>query len=76
MSADQTPNLHKGIKMEMQDDDAKRQGRGNGVPFPGHNRKARRRMAKKAKLFKDHSGEAWRVANDHMKERKDAKSNN
>ncbi len=44
-----------------------------GIPFPGHNRKARRKMAKQFKLFKDPTGEAWRRANNHMKDRRDAK---
>lgn len=30
-------------------------------------RKQRRRLAKKNGLFADHSGEAWRIANRHMK---------
>lgn len=37
------------------------------VPFSGLNRKQRRRMAKRAKIFKDRSRDAWRSANKSIK---------
>ena len=63
MSSDQnTTNL--------QDDGDKQESRG-GVPFTAHNRAERRRIAKGYKLFKDHSGDAWRIANKHMVQGRD-----
>lgn len=38
------------------------------------NRKQRRRFAKANKLFKDRSGDAWRIANRHMKGDKQQRS--
>lgn len=37
------------------------------VEFSKLPRAQRRRIAKKARLFKDKSGEAWRIASNHMK---------
>lgn len=34
-----------------------------GQPYYRMNRKQRRRMAKQAGVFKDHSGETWQIAN-------------
>lgn len=34
-----------------------------GQPYYRMNRKARRKMAKQAGVFKDHSGETWQIAN-------------
>ena len=52
--------------VEMQDDDQRRDQR-KTLPELKMNRKQRRRFAKKYGLFQDHSGEAWRVGNKHMK---------
>lgn len=49
---------------QMVDNDERRAER-RAVPFT--NRKMRRKQAKKYKLFKDRSGQAWRIANEHMK---------
>lgn len=58
--------------VNMRDTDEAKASRGGApLPFPGHNRKARRKFAKKHKLFKDHDGEAWRIANKHMKDRRE-----
>lgn len=55
--------------MNMEDSPEREQERGGDVVnFSGLNRKQRRRMAKGYKLFKDRSGQAWRIANRHMKQ--------
>lgn len=58
--------------VEMQDDDQRRDQR-KTLPELHMNRKQRRRFAKKYGLFQDHSGEAWRVGNKHMKGEKQNK---
>lgn len=51
---------------EMVDTEDQREER-KTVSQMGLNRKQRRRMAKANRLFKDRSGDAWRIANRHMK---------
>lgn len=52
--------------VNMQDSEGRRDER---VPIGqlNMNRKQRRKFAKKYGLFGDHSGEAWRIGNKHMK---------
>lgn len=58
--------------INMQDSDQAKAERGGApLPFPGHNRRARRKMAKRHHLFKDREGVAWRTANQHMKDRRE-----
>lgn len=40
-------------------------------PLPGHNRSARRKLAKANKIFKDSRRNDWRMANEHMKRQND-----
>lgn len=50
---------------DMQDTEVRQEERRSLVG--SLSRKQRRRLAKKNGLFADHSGEAWRIANRHMK---------
>jgi len=50
----------------MQDDEIQR-GERKHISSLNMNRKQRRKFAKKYGLFQDHSGEAWRIGNKHMK---------
>lgn len=51
---------------DMQDSDVRRDER-KTLPELKMNRKQRRKFAKNYGLFQDHSGEAWRIGNKHMK---------
>ncbi len=52
--------------INMQDDESQRSER-KTLPELNMNRKQRRKFAKNYGLFQDHSGEAWRIGNKHMK---------
>lgn len=52
--------------IKMQDDESQRSERKH-LSALGMNRKQRRKFAKNYGLFQDHSGEAWRIGNRHMK---------
>lgn len=58
---------------QMVDDDQQRGDR-KTLKEMGLNRNQRRNIAKRSKLFKDRSGEAWRMANKHMKGDKQQKA--
>ena len=70
LSCGQKHLLDQPCPQQMRDTTQMQEARG-GMPFPGHNRKARRRIAKDYKLFQDPTGEAWKRANKHMKLRRD-----
>jgi len=52
--------------VNMQDTESQRSDRQH-ISTLGMNRKQRRKFAKNYGLFQDHSGEAWRIGNKHMK---------
>lgn len=60
MSADVEPKLDDAMRKQLAEKPA-------ATPFSELPRRERRRIAKRAKLFKDPSREAWRIASDHMK---------